>query len=30
MRYRPINRDPDDRRLGRYIPDDWQHVEGID
>ena len=27
MRYRPINREPDDPRLGRYIPDDWGHVE---
>lgn len=27
MRYRPINRDPDDNRLGRFIPDDWEHVE---
>lgn len=27
MRYRPINRDPDDARLGRFIPDDWGHVE---
>ncbi len=27
MRYRPINRDPDDPRLGRFIPDDWGHVE---
>ena len=27
MRYRPINRDPDDPRFGRFIPDDWRHVE---
>ena len=27
MRYRPIDRDPDDPRLGRLIPDDWTHVE---
>jgi hypothetical protein len=27
MRYRPIDRDPDDPRLGRLIPDDWAHVE---
>jgi hypothetical protein len=27
MRYRPIDRDPDDPRLGRFIPDDWRHVE---
>lgn len=27
MRYRPINRDPDDPRLGRFIPDKWEHVE---
>jgi hypothetical protein len=27
MRYRPIDRDPDDPRLGRFIPDDWGHVE---
>ena len=27
MRYRPIDRDPDDARLGRFIPDDWEHVE---
>ncbi len=27
MRYRPIDRDPDDSRLGRLIPDDWEHVE---
>jgi hypothetical protein len=27
MRYRPINRDPADSRLGRYIPDDWRHTE---
>ncbi|TDD44241.1 hypothetical protein [Saccharopolyspora elongata] len=27
MRYRPIDRDPDDERLGRFLPDDWRHVE---
>jgi hypothetical protein len=27
MRYRPINRDPADSRLGRYLPDDWRHIE---
>jgi hypothetical protein len=27
MRYRPMNGDPDDPRLGRLVPDDWQHVE---
>ncbi|MGW4486500.1 hypothetical protein ACWEOE_21965 [Amycolatopsis sp. NPDC004368] len=27
MRYRPIGTDPDDPRLGRFIPDDWHHVE---
>lgn len=27
MRYRPIDRDPDDSRLGRFIPDDFEHVE---
>ena|SRR5215211_6316093 len=27
MRYRPIGHDPDDPRLGRFIPDDWGHVE---
>jgi hypothetical protein len=27
MRYRPIDRDPDDPRLGRFIPDDFRHVE---
>jgi hypothetical protein len=26
MRYRPIDRDPDDARFGRFIPDDWEHV----
>lgn len=26
MRYRPIDRDPDDPRLGRFIPDTWEHV----
>lgn len=27
MRYRPIDRDRDDSRLGPFIPDDWEHVE---
>ena len=27
MRYRPLGSDPADPRLGRFIPDDWQHVE---
>jgi hypothetical protein len=27
MRYRPIDNDPEDPRLGRFIPDDWTHVE---
>ena len=27
MRYRPIDQEPEDTRLGRFIPDDWQHVE---
>jgi hypothetical protein len=27
MRYRPIDGEPEDRRLGRFIPDDWRHVE---
>jgi hypothetical protein len=27
MRYRPIDQDPEDPRLGRFIPDDWGHVE---
>jgi len=27
MRYRPIDDDPADPRLGRYIPDDWRHLE---
>ncbi|ROS38169.1 hypothetical protein [Amycolatopsis thermoflava] len=27
MRYRPIGSDPLDGRLGRYIPDDWRHLE---
>jgi hypothetical protein len=27
MRYRPLGSDPVDPRLGRLIPDDWQHVE---
>jgi hypothetical protein len=27
MRYRPIDHDPEDPRLGRFIPDDWRHVD---
>lgn len=27
MRYRPMDSDPSDPRLGRFIPDDWEHVE---
>jgi hypothetical protein len=27
VRYRPIDTGPQDPRLGRYIPDDWEHVE---
>lgn len=27
MRYRPIDHDPEDPRLARFIPDDWGHVE---
>ncbi len=27
MRYRPMNTDPEDPRLGRFIPDDWAHVD---
>ena len=27
MRYRPLGRSAEDERLGRYIPDDWKHVE---
>ena len=27
MRYRPIDDEPRDGRLGRFIPDDWRHVE---
>ncbi|TDD07546.1 hypothetical protein E1181_08955 [Saccharopolyspora terrae] len=27
MRYRPMDRDPDDDRLGRLVPDDWHHLE---
>lgn len=27
MRYRPKGSDPDDPRLGRFLPDDWKHVE---
>lgn len=27
MRYRPIDSDPEDSRLGRFIPDDFEHFE---
>lgn len=27
MRYRPTDHDPEDPRLGRFIPDDWEHVD---
>jgi hypothetical protein len=27
MRYRPMDGEPDDARFGRFIPDDWKHVE---
>jgi hypothetical protein len=27
MRYRPINTEPEDQRLGRYVPNDWSHLE---
>lgn len=27
MHYRPIDTDPLDPRLGRFIPDDWEHVQ---
>ncbi|MFC3454208.1 hypothetical protein [Amycolatopsis speibonae] len=27
MRYRPIGSDPADGRLGRFVPDDWRHVD---
>lgn len=27
MRYRPIDDHPEDPRLGRFIPDDWNHIE---
>ena len=27
MRYRPIDKDPEDSRLGRFIPDDWGHID---
>jgi hypothetical protein len=27
VRYRPIDHDPEDPRLGRFIPDDWGHLE---
>src|SRR5690242_6882289 len=27
MRYRPLGSDPADPRLGRFVPDDWRHVE---
>ncbi|MGM1059890.1 hypothetical protein [Saccharothrix sp. Mg75] len=27
MRYRPMDGEPEDPRLGRFVPDDWRHVE---
>jgi hypothetical protein len=27
LRYRPSGKEPTDRRLSRFIPDDWTHVE---
>lgn len=27
MQYRPILSEPEDQRLGRLIPDDWEHVD---
>lgn len=27
MRYRPTGNDPEDPRLGRFIPDDWGHID---
>lgn len=27
MRYRPLGTEPLDERLGRFVPDDWEHVE---
>lgn len=27
MRYRPIDDDPQDSRLGRFLPDDWDHLD---
>jgi hypothetical protein len=27
MRYRPRGAEPDDPRLGRFLPDDWDHLE---
>lgn len=27
MRYRPMDTEPADPRLGRYVPDDWRHVD---
>ncbi len=27
MRYRPIDDEPGDPRLGRFLPDDWDHLE---
>lgn len=27
MRYRPIDRDPDVPRFGRFLPDDWDHLD---
>ncbi len=29
MRYRPIDHDPDDARLGRFIPDDWEYLTSL-
>jgi hypothetical protein len=27
MHYRPMDGDPEDPRLSRFVPDDWEHVE---
>lgn len=27
MRYRPAGHDPEDPRLGRFVPDDWEHYD---
>jgi hypothetical protein len=27
VRYRPTGADPEERRFGRYVPDDWRHVD---